>query len=77
MIANQTMERVKEIYWINHQVFKKLAVGGCFVTGGSKLTGISQQIAADFWDSSDLHQDVVGSHQRVFDSRYSKNFMRL
>ena len=33
IIANQVLEHVKEIYWINHQIFKKLKKGGYFLIG--------------------------------------------
>ena len=46
IIANQTMEHVKEIYWINHQVFKKLSVGGYFVMGVPNLLSLHNRFMA-------------------------------
>ncbi len=40
IIANQTMEHVKEIYWINHQVFKKLTLNGHFLMGVPNLLAL-------------------------------------
>jgi len=44
IIANQVLEHVKEIYWINHQIFKKLKVGGYFLIGVPNLLALHNRI---------------------------------
>lgn len=44
VIANQTMEHIKEIYWINHQVFKKLAINGYFLIGVPNLLALHNRV---------------------------------
>ena len=44
IIANQVMEHVKEIYWINHQIFKKLKIGGYFIMGVPNLLALHNRI---------------------------------
>jgi len=33
VIANQVLEHTKEIYWINHEIFRTLKVGGHLYLG--------------------------------------------
>ena len=44
IIANQVMEHVKEIYWINHQIFKKLKIGGYFFMGVPNLLSLHNRL---------------------------------
>ncbi len=44
IIANQVLEHVKEIYWINHQIFKKLKIGGYFLLGVPNLLALHNRI---------------------------------
>ena len=73
VIANQTMEHVKEIYWINHQVFKKLAVGGYFVMGVPNLLAFHNRLLPIFG----IHPTCIkmlSAHIRGYSIRDTRKF---
>lgn len=76
VIANQTMEHVKEIYWINHQIFKKLSVGGYFVMGVPNLLAFHNRMLPLFG----IHPTCIkmlSAHIRGYSIRDTINFYEV
>ena len=44
IIANQILEHVKEIYWINHEIFRTLKVGGYLYLGVPNILSFHNRI---------------------------------
>lgn len=44
LIANQILEHTKEIYWINHEIFRTLKVGGCLYVGVPNVLSLHNRI---------------------------------
>lgn len=61
IIANQVLEHVKEIFWINHQIAKKLKVGGYLVVGVPNIASLHNRLLLLFgvhptqWKSYSAH----------------------
>ena len=73
IIANQTMEHVKEIYWINHQVFKKLALNGYFFMGVPNLLALHNRILPLFGYHPTCIK-MISAHIRGFSFRDTSLF---
>ncbi|WP_052050784.1 class I SAM-dependent methyltransferase [Leptolyngbya sp. KIOST-1] len=44
VIANQVLEHTKEIYWINHEIFRVLKVGGCLYLGVPNVLSLHNRL---------------------------------
>tara|TARA_Y100001968_G_scaffold84979_1_gene76105 strand:+ start:430 stop:1167 length:738 start_codon:yes stop_codon:yes gene_type:complete len=65
IIANQVMEHVKEIYWINHQIFKKLKIGGYFFMGVPNLLALHNRILPLFGEHPSCIK-MISAHIRGY-----------
>ena len=73
VIANQTMEHVKEIYWINHEVFRMLSIGGHFVIGVPNLLALHNRILPIFGFHPTCIQ-MISAHIRGYSIRDTTKF---
>jgi SAM-dependent methyltransferase len=73
VIANQTMEHLKEIYWANHQIFCKLKVGGFFAMGVPNLLALHNRILPLFGYHPTCIK-AISAHVRGFSIRDTRLF---
>jgi len=73
VVANQTMEHVKEIYWINHEVFRVLSIGGYFVIGVPNLLALHNRILPIFGFHPTCIQ-MISAHIRGYSIRDTVKF---
>ncbi|OQB43733.1 MAG: hypothetical protein BWY03_00613 [Parcubacteria group bacterium ADurb.Bin159] len=73
IIANQILEHVKEIFWINHEIFRCLKVGGTLFIGVPNLLSWHNRLlmAMGFHPTS---SKLISAHIRVFSKRDVKLF---
>ncbi len=74
IIANQTLEHCKEIFWIFDQVSKKLKVGGHFLIGVPNLASAHNRLALLLGYQPTCIQSS-GSHVRGFTKKDLENFL--
>jgi ubiquinone/menaquinone biosynthesis C-methylase UbiE len=75
VIANQILEHVKEIYWINHEIFRVLKVGGCLYLGVPNVLSLHNRILG-FFGVHPTSAKLISAHVRVFSKRDTISFYR-
>ena len=68
IIANQVLEHTKEIFWINHEIFRCLKTGGALFLGVPNLLSLHNRILMLFGFHPTAHK-LTSAHVRVFSKR--------
>jgi ubiquinone/menaquinone biosynthesis C-methylase UbiE len=68
VIANQILEHVKEIYWIHHEVFRVLNVGGVFLIGVPNVLACHNRILGIFGGHPTCAK-LISAHVRIFSKK--------
>lgn len=68
IIANQILEHTKQIYWINHEIFRCLKTGGHFFFGTPNLLSFHNRVMMAFGFHPTQHK-LVSAHVRPFSKR--------
>ena len=84
IIANQVLEHTKEIFWINHEVFRSLKIGGHFLIGVPNTLSLHNRILCLF-GIHPTNCKLISAHVRAFSKRdtfsfyeiIGKNFLRI
>jgi SAM-dependent methyltransferase len=66
IIANQ--EHTKEIFWINHEIFRCLKIGGYFYMGTPNLLSLHNRVLMAFGNHPTQHK-LVSAHVRPFSKK--------
>lgn len=74
-IANQVLEHTKEIYWINHEIFRTLKVGGYLYLGVPNVLSLHNRIAGMFGVHPTCSK-LISAHVRVFSKNDTLLFYR-
>jgi ubiquinone/menaquinone biosynthesis C-methylase UbiE len=75
IIANQVMEHTKEIYWINHEIFRTLKVGGCLYLGVPNVLSLHNRILGIFGIHPTCAK-MISAHVRIFSKKDTILFYR-
>jgi len=75
IIANQVLEHTKEVFWINHEIFRCLKVGGTFFMGVPNVLSLHNRILMLFGHHPTCSKMTSG-HIRVFSKRDVSSFYR-
>ncbi|MBP8994948.1 MAG: class I SAM-dependent methyltransferase [Bacteroidales bacterium] len=75
IIANQVLEHTKEIFWINHEVFRCLKVNGVFFMGVPNLLSLHNRILMTLGFHPTANK-LTSAHVRVFSKRDTVLFYR-
>jgi ubiquinone/menaquinone biosynthesis C-methylase UbiE len=68
IIANQVLEHCKEIFWINHEIFRCLRVGGHLFLGVPNILSLHNRILGLFGIHPTQHK-LLSAHVRPFSRR--------
>ncbi|MDD5071525.1 MAG: class I SAM-dependent methyltransferase [Patescibacteria group bacterium] len=75
IIANQVLEHTKEIFWINHEIFRCLKVNGVFFMGAPNLLSLHNRfLMALGWHPTG--NKLISAHVRVFSKKDVAFFYR-
>jgi len=75
VIANQVLEHTKEVFWINHEVFRTLKVGGCLFFGTPNVLSLHNRILMLFGRHPTQHK-LTSAHVRPFSKTDVYRFYR-
>lgn len=75
IIANQILEHTKEIYWINHEIFRTLRVGGYLYLGVPNILSLHNRILGIF-GVHPTSATMISAHVRVFSKNDTHIFFR-
>lgn len=75
IIANQILEHTKEIFWINHEVFRCLKVDGIFFLGVPNLLSLHNRILMMLGYHPTCNKSI-SAHVRVFSKKDVTSFYR-
>jgi SAM-dependent methyltransferase len=75
IIANQILEHTKEIYWINHEIFRTLRVGGYLYLGVPNILSLHNRILGIFGIHPTCSK-MISAHVRVFSKNDTLLFYR-
>lgn len=75
VIANQFLEHTKEIFWINHEIFRCLKPGGHLFFGTPNILSLHNRILMLFGVHPTQHK-LTSAHVRPFSKRDVKAFYR-
>jgi ubiquinone/menaquinone biosynthesis C-methylase UbiE len=75
VIANQFLEHTKEVFWINHEVFRCLKVGGYFFLGTPNILSLHNRVLMLFGFHPTQHK-LISAHVRPFSKRDVLRFYR-
>jgi SAM-dependent methyltransferase len=65
IIANQILEHTKEIYWINHEIFRTLKIGGYLYLGVPNVLSLHNRVLGIF-GIHPTSSKMISAHIRVF-----------
>ena len=68
VIANQVLEHIKEIFWINHEVFRVLKPGGFFFIGVPNGLAFHNRILGNFGFHPTCNKSI-SAHVRIFSKK--------
>lgn len=68
VIANQVLEHTKEVFWINHEVFRVLRVGGHLLLGVPNVLALHNRVLGIFGMHPTCAK-MIPAHVRVFSRR--------
>ena len=75
IIANQVLEHTKEIYWINHEVFRVLREGGNLFIGVPNVLSLHNRILGLF-GVHPTSSKMISAHVRAFSKKDTLLFYR-
>lgn len=75
VIANQILEHTKEIYWINHEIFRTLKVGGHLYLGVPNALALHNRILGIFGHHPTCAK-MISAHIRAFSPNDTKLFYK-
>lgn len=75
MIANQVLEHIKEIYWINHEIFRSLKVGGYLYLGVPNVLSLHNRLLG-LLGIHPTSAKLISAHVRVFSKKDTMLFYR-
>ncbi len=75
VIANQVLEHTKEVFWINHEIFRCLKVGGSFYLGVPNVLSFHNRILGVFGVHPTCAK-LISAHVRVFSKNDTVSFYR-
>lgn len=75
VIANQVLEHTKEIYWINHEIFRALKVGGYFYLGVPNVLALHNRLLGLF-GVHPTSSKMLSAHVRCFSKQDTLLFYR-
>jgi SAM-dependent methyltransferase len=75
IIANQVLEHTKELFWINHEIFRSLKVGGCLYLGVPNVLSLHNRILGLFGIHPTCAK-IISAHVRAFSKRDTLLFYR-
>jgi SAM-dependent methyltransferase len=73
IVANQVLEHTKEIFWINHEVFRCLKIGGYLYLGVPNIVSFHNRLLMLFGFHPTQHK-LTSAHVRPFSKRDVFNF---
>jgi ubiquinone/menaquinone biosynthesis C-methylase UbiE len=68
VIANQVLEHTKEVFWINHEIFRCLKVGGYLFLGVPNILSLHNRILMTFGYHPTQHK-LTSAHVRPFSKK--------
>jgi ubiquinone/menaquinone biosynthesis C-methylase UbiE len=68
IIANQVLEHTKEVFWINHEIFRCLKVGGSLFLGVPNILSLHNRILMTIGYHPTQHK-LISAHVRPFSKR--------
>lgn len=75
IIANQIFEHAKEIYWINHEIFRSLKIGGYLYLGVPNVLSFHNRILGIF-GIHPTNAKLISAHIRSFSKKDTFLFYR-
>lgn len=75
VVANQVLEHTKEIFWIFHQVFRVLRVGGHLILGVPNLASLHNRLLLLLGNHPTQHK-LLSAHVRPFSRRDTVRCLR-
>ncbi len=75
IIANQILEHTKEIFWINHEIFRCLNIGGYLFLGVPNILSLHNRILMAFGFHPTQHK-LTSAHVRPFSKKDVFSFYR-
>jgi SAM-dependent methyltransferase len=75
VIANQVLEHTKELFFINHEVFRTLKVGGCLYAGVPNVLSFHNRVLG-LVGAHPTCAKMISGHVRVFSKRDMVLFYR-
>jgi len=75
IIANQFLEHTKEIFWINHEIFRSLKIGGHLFLGVPNLLSLHNRILMALGYHPTQHK-LSSAHVRPFSKKDVFNFYK-
>jgi SAM-dependent methyltransferase len=75
IIANQTLEHTKEIWWINHEIFRTLKIGGHLYLGVPNVLSFHNRILGLFGNHP-TSSKIISAHVRSFSKNDTFFFYR-
>jgi SAM-dependent methyltransferase len=75
IIANQVLEHIKEVYWVNHEIFRTLKVGGHFYLGVPNVLSLHNRLLGIFGVHPTCAK-MISAHVRAFSKRDLRFFYK-
>ena len=75
-VANQTLEHIKEIFWLNDQIAAKLRIGGYLIIGLPNISSLHNRILFLF-GRQPTQQKTYSAHVRGFSHNEIVNFFNV
>lgn len=75
IIANQVLEHTKELFFINHEIFRTLKVGGCLYTGVPNVLSFHNRVLG-LLGVHPTCAKMISGHVRIFSKRDTMLFYR-
>ncbi len=72
-ILNQVLEHTKEIYWINHEIFRCLKIGGYLYLGVPNVLSLHNRLLG-LWGVHPTQAKMLSAHIRCFSKKDTLNF---
>jgi ubiquinone/menaquinone biosynthesis C-methylase UbiE len=73
IIANQVLEHTKKIFWINHEIFRTLRIGGYLYLGVPNVLSFHNRLLG-FFGVHPTSAKLISAHVRVFSKNDTINF---
>jgi SAM-dependent methyltransferase len=74
IMANQVLEHTKEVFWIFHEVFRSLRVGGHFLFGVPNVCSLHNRVLMAFGRQPTQHK-LCSAHVRPFSKADTLSFL--